>query len=107
MLKAIRYDGQIRLEAMAQSLETWLDIRVMIAVGCGERLLIEPGHLTLDLPQLQDPGSGFPGGRIRLDGVWLRSDPDSKDGVLAAPMSPTLAEQMVHLWSRTQFQPQV
>ncbi len=107
MLKATRCEGQIRLEATEQSLETWLGIRVMIAVGCGERLLIEPGHLTLDLPKFHTPDPHPVGGRIRLAGVWLRSDPNSEDGVLAAPMSSPLAEQMVNLWSRTHLQPQV
>lgn len=80
MLKVIRWEHQIRLEATEQSLETWLGIRVLIAVGCGERLVIEPGELTLDLPQITDPSSEVKGGRIRLTGVWLGSDPKTQAG---------------------------
>ncbi len=114
MLKLICSDDSITLETTDQAFDTWIANRVQLAVGAGQPLYIEPGYASFlvpdTLPQLQDlPDSldWFEGEdedmiEIGLKGVWLRSDPAEEEGVLIAPISQALAEQLVTLWVEAQ-----
>ncbi len=113
MLKLICSDSSITLETTDHTLEDWISLRVLIAVGSGQSIYIEPGYASFLLPDhlpnlehLPHSLDFFEGDNdmieVGLQGVWLRSDPDSEDGVLVSPVSLEVAETLVDLWQEAQ-----
>jgi len=117
MLKLTYTETGFRLERLAQSLEEWVQGRVILALRVGQSLLVEPSTasflLPVDLPGLplleasvqQEMtqaialyGCDAEYIEVSLQGSWLAADAESAEGVFVAAMSDRTEFFLFQLW---------
>ena len=117
MLKLTYTETGFRLERLAQSLEEWVQGRVILALRVGQSLLVEPSTasflLPVDLPGLPLLEAGVQQEmtqaialygcdaeyiEVSLQGSWLAADAESAEGVFVAAMSDRTEFFLFQLW---------
>lgn len=121
MLKLTYVENGFNLERLAQPLEEWVSVRVMVALRAATPIFVEPSTasflLPADLPYLGDLEAlaGREEGEaialsvcdadyveVCLHGTWLSSDPDGEAGVFVAVMSDRAEFFLFKLWQEAQ-----
>lgn len=116
MLKFTYTETSVQLEQVAQSLEEWIALRVVLAVRAGQRVLVEQGSASILLPAdlvvmhaldlaAQQEANGLLGLAIAdqdyievsLRGIWLSSH-QTELGVFVASLSHRTEFVLVKLW---------
>jgi hypothetical protein len=121
MLKLTYIETGFYLERLAQSLEEWVFSRVMLSLGVGQRLLVEPSTASFLLPA-DLPGQPLLQAAAELErteaialcvcdaesievslrGTWLAVDGESAEGVFVAAMSDRTELFLFKLWQEAQ-----
>jgi hypothetical protein len=116
MLKLTYTASGFALERLTQSLEEWVNTRVLLALRCAAALYMEPSTaaflLPADLPYLADlqklaqqnpdildicPCDGQ-SVEVSLQGTWLTSAPDDEGGVFVCLMGEHAEFFLEKLW---------
>ncbi|MBD2464007.1 hypothetical protein H6G89_23680 [Oscillatoria sp. FACHB-1407] len=119
MLKLTYTETTVHLEQIAQSLEEWIALRVILSVRMAQRMVLEQGSASIllptDLVQLhaleqavrQEPGHGLELAiadesyvEISFKGIWLLA-PQEGLGVFVAALSHRTEFVLVKLWQDT------
>ena len=117
MLKLTYTETGFHLERLAQSLEEWVQGRVILALRVGQSLLVEPSTasflLPVDLPGLPLLEAGVRQEtteeialcgcdaeyiEVSLQGNWLAVDAESAEGVFVAALSDRTEFFLFQLW---------
>lgn len=121
MLKLTYTETDFYLECLAQSLEEWVFLRVMLSLRAGQRLLVEPGTASFLLPA-DLPGQPLLQAaaaleqieaivvcvcdaesiEVSLRGTWLAEDEESASGVFVTVMSDRTEFFLSKLWQEAQ-----
>lgn len=111
MLKLTYTENNFNLERLDESLENWINIRVILAVRSDTKIYVEPGKASFlfvgkDIPglaslekenrvELCDCDTDLV--EVILKGLWLTSDPESEIGIFVTDFEESievLFEQM-------------
>lgn len=122
MLKLTYLETGFYLERLAQSLEEWVALRVILALRLGDFICVEPSTasflLPIDLPRLhlleaevrrQEADTialsacDAESVEVSLKGTWLASNPDSEEGVFVVALSHPIEFLMLKLWQEAQI----
>lgn len=122
MLKLTYTETNFYLEHLAQSLEEWVALRVILALRVGECVCVEPSTasflLPADLPGLDllEAEAQRQGAEaialcacdaeyveVSLKGTWLASDSESAEGVFVTAMSHSAEFFVLKLWQEAQI----
>ncbi|ACK72455.1 conserved hypothetical protein [Gloeothece citriformis PCC 7424] len=116
MLKLTYTENGFHLERLSQSLEEWVNIRVMLALRSATPLYVEPSTaaflLPIDVPYLTDleklieKENGFlelsmsdeETVEVSLQGTWITSDPEDEEGVFICLLSDRTEFFLEKLW---------
>ena len=121
MLKLTYTETDFYLECLAQSLEEWVFLRVMLSLRAGQTLLVEPGTASFLLPA-DLPGQPLLQAaaeleqieaivvcvcdaesiEVSLHGTWLAADGESAEGVFVAVTSDRTEFFLSKLWQEAQ-----
>lgn len=121
MLKLTYTETGFHLERLAQSLEEWVQGRVILALRVGQRLLVQPSTASFLLP-VELPGLPLLEAGVRqemteaiavcvcdaeyvevsLRGTWMAAVPESAEGVFVAAMSDRTEFFLFKLWQEAQ-----
>lgn len=121
MLKLTYTETDFYLECLAQSLEEWVFLRVMLSLRAGQRLLVEPSTASFLLPA-DLPGQPLLQAAAELEqieaivlcvcdaesievslrGTWLAEDEESASGVFVTVMSDRTEFFLSKLWQEAQ-----
>jgi hypothetical protein len=121
MLKLTYVENGFKMELLAQPLEDWVALRVLVALRSATAICVEPTTasflLPIDLPYLPElealarregPDAlelavcdeDFV--EVSLHGTWLSSDPDGEEGVFVTAMSDRVEFFLFKLWQEAQ-----
>lgn len=122
MLKLTYIETGFSLEYLAQSLEEWVALRVILALRVRECIYVEPSTaaflLPADLPRLRllqaevrQQGSEAIAVcvcdaeyiEVSLRGTWLAAAADSTEGVFAVTLSHSVEFFLLKLWQEAQI----
>jgi len=117
MLKLIYADASVRMEHLAETLETWVTARVLLSLRAGTPLFVEPTTacflLPADLPQLaaleaavaRDLPEAIALDRcdtecveVSLHGTWLAESAESDTGSFVAALPYNLEFFLYKVW---------
>lgn len=117
MLKLTYTENGFWLEHLTQSLETWVNSRVVVALRAAMSLTVEPSTaaflLPVNVPQLdelkalanrQQPGSltiavcDADYVEVCLNGTWVMSDPENEEGVFVSRLNDPAEALLFKLW---------
>ncbi len=131
MLKLTYADSELQLERLADSLETLVAQRAVLAVRLGQNLRVEtssasfllprdiPGLAALEIEICREQAQHCPDGlaagvdlypvdetsyEVCLRGVWLAADVDAHEGMFLAVVSDRIERLLHKLWAMTQSQ---
>ena len=114
MLKFSHTDNGFHLELLPQSLEDWVNTRVILSLRTASPIMIEPSSasflIPVDLPYLTDLAKAINEGEIELleadsefveatiEGTWITSDPDGEEGVFVTAMNYEAEFLLYQVW---------
>jgi hypothetical protein len=117
MLKLTYTENEFWLEHLAQSLEAWVQTRVLISLRASVPLTIEPSTAAFLLPahlpalaDLEDVAQTEPPGTIAiavcdadyvevcLEGTWVASNPENAEGIFVTRLSDRAETFLYQLW---------
>ena len=116
MLKLTYTENGFRMEHLTQSLEDWVTTRLVLALRSATSLIVEPTTasflLPADLPYLEDLEAAMEGQQVEiliaptepdyvevsLEGTWVRSEPESEEGIFVVAMSQREEFFLYQLW---------
>lgn len=121
MLKLTYVENGFTMEALAQPLEDWVALRVLVALRSATAICVEPTTasflLPVDLPylkQLEALARREGPDAIALDlcdedfievslqGTWVSSDPNGEEGVFVAALSHRVEFFLFKIWQEAQ-----
>lgn len=122
MLKLTYTETDFKIECLPQSLEEWVQGRVILSLRVGTRLLVEPSTASFLLPTVcsglhlleAEMLSGSSHSAIALyvcdaeyvevclQGTWIVSDAESVEGVFVIAISERTELLLVKLWQEAQ-----
>lgn len=119
MLKLTYTTNGFHLEHLSQSIEEWVNIRVLLAIRSGTSLSVEPSTACFLLPQnladldtLEEMGEDIlsvsqcdaDSVEISLEGTWLSSNSESEEGLFVCVMDEFTEFFLYQLWKTAQYQ---
>ncbi|GFE70390.1 alr0857 family protein [Chroococcus sp. FPU101] len=119
MLKLTYTTNGFHLEHLSQSIEEWVNTRVLLAMRSGTGLSVEPSTACFLLPQnladlatLEEMGEDTLSVsqcdaelvEISLEGTWLTSDVESDEGLFVCVMDEYTESFLYQLWKNAQYQ---
>lgn len=122
MLKITYLENGLYLECLQETLEDWIELRVVLALRMGQRLLIERSTASVLLPLnlIKQSGLELIARReeailldrsdadyleVSLQGTWVSSGDHETEGVFVAMLNPATEQLLVRLWQASQVQP--
>ncbi|MBE9035762.1 alr0857 family protein [aff. Roholtiella sp. LEGE 12411] len=116
MLKLTYTENSFSLEILNESLENWVNTRVILALRSHTKIYIEPSTATFllpaNLPYLADVAQEHvvqlcscdaDSVEVILKGTWLTSDADSEVGIFVTALSESAELLLNHLSQSEQF----
>lgn len=119
MLKLTYTEDSFYLELLAQSLETWLSTRAILAIRSGISLWVDPSTasflLPTDLPQLEELEEAITRDEVEgitlcisdaetvevsLEGIWVAEAVEAEEGIFITAMSSTTELFLYELWAQ-------
>jgi hypothetical protein len=119
MLKLTYTTNGFHLEHLSQSIEEWVNTRVILAIRSGTSLCVEPSTACFLLPQnlanldtleemaedvLSVSRCDADSVEISLEGTWLTSDSESEEGLFVCAMGELTEFFLYQLWKTAQYQ---
>ncbi|PSF35256.1 hypothetical protein C7H19_16995 [Aphanothece hegewaldii CCALA 016] len=119
MLKLTYTTNGFHLEHLSQSIEEWVNTRVLLAMRSGTGLSVEPSTACFLLPQnlanldtLEEMGEDTlsvsmcdaDSVEISLEGTWLSSNNESEEGLFVCVMDESAEIFLYQLWKTAQYQ---
>lgn len=119
MLKLTYTTNGFHLEHLSQSIEEWMNTRVLLALRSGTSLSVEPSTACFLLPQnladldileemeddtLSVSQCDADTVEISLEGTWLTSDSESEEGLFVCVMDESTESFLYQLWKNAQYQ---
>ncbi|MBD2576858.1 alr0857 family protein [Oscillatoria sp. FACHB-1406] len=121
MLKLTYLENGFDLERLAQSLEDWVEVRVLVAMRSATAICVEPTTasflLPIDLPYLKElealamreEGDSIALAvcdeeyiEVSLNGTWVSSAPDGEEGAFVTALSDRVEFFLFKLWQEAQ-----
>jgi hypothetical protein len=121
MLKLTYIENGFNLELLAQSLEDWVSVRVLLAVRSATPIYVEPMTasflLPIDVPYLADLQALAQREtpevieidlcdedcvEVGLNGTWIAENPHSEEGVFVTAMSYSVEFFLFKVWQEAQ-----
>ncbi len=122
MLKLTYTENGFHLEYIADTLESWVTNRVILALRSGTNLGIEPSTAAFLLPQdisyiaqLEKLAEGenqevlevsYCDGEaieITLEGTWITGNPESEEGIFVTVLSERAEAFLYQIWKESYF----
>jgi hypothetical protein len=119
MLKLTYTTNGFHLEHLNQSIEEWVNTRVLLAMRSGTSLFVEPSTACFLLPQNlanldtleemeEDTLSVSPcdadSVEIGLEGTWLTSNSENEEGLFVCVLGESTELFLYQLWQTAQYQ---
>ena len=114
MLKFNHTDNGFHLELLPQSLEDWVNTRVILSLRTASPIMLEPSSASFlvpaDLPYLTDLAKAMDEDAIKLleadaefveatiEGTWVTSNPDSEEGIFVTAMNYKAEFLLYQVW---------
>ncbi|WP_013324077.1 alr0857 family protein [Gloeothece verrucosa] len=122
MLKLTYTESGFHLERLSQSLEEWVNTRVMLALRSGTPIYVEPSAasflLPIDVPYLADLEKLVQREQgdilelsvcdeetveVSLQGTWITNDPENEEGVFVCLLSDRAEFFLDKVWQEAHF----
>jgi hypothetical protein len=118
MLKFSHTDNGFHLELLPQSLEDWVNTRVILALRAATPIIIQPSSasflLPVDLPYLAELAEAIDEEMVELleadtefveaiiEGTWITSDAESEEGIFVTAMNYEAEFCLYKVWLEAQ-----